>query len=266
MLGGTAGRTTLAGEGLQHQDGNSQLLAYPVPNVVAYDPAFAYEIAVIIQDGIRRMYVDQESIFYYLTVMNEQYAMPPMPEGVRDGILKGLYRFRATSTPDRAARAQLFGSGAILPEVIKAQEILESKYSVGADVWSVTSYSELYRDGHAAERWNLLHPGETPRVPFVTQCLSDAPGVLVAASDYVKALPDSIDRWLPRPLTTLGTDGFGRSENRAGLRDFFEVDYRYIVVATLGALAREGKIDVSVVQQAIKTHNINPEKSNPATS
>jgi pyruvate dehydrogenase E1 component len=164
------------------------------------------------------------------------------------------------------ARAQLFGSGAILPEVIKAQEILESKYSVGADVWSVTSYSELYRDGHAAERWNLLHPGETPRVPFVTQCLSDAPGVLVAASDYVKALPDSIDRWLPRPLTTLGTDGFGRSENRAGLRDFFEVDYRYIVVATLGALAREGKIDVSVVQQAIKTHNINPEKSNPATS
>jgi len=266
MLGGTAGRTTLAGEGLQHQDGNSQLLAYPVPNVVSYDPAFAYEIAVIIRDGIRRMYVNQESIFYYLTVMNEQYSMPPMPEGVRDGILKGLYRFRATSAPDRAARAQLLGSGAILPEVIKAQEILESKYNVGADVWSVTSYSELYRDGHAAERWNMLHPGEAPRVPYVTQCLKDAPGVLVAASDYVKALPDSIDRWLPRPLTTLGTDGFGRSENRAGLREFFEVDYRYIIVAALAALAREGRIDVSVVQQAIKTHNINPEKSNPATS
>jgi pyruvate dehydrogenase E1 component len=266
MLGGTAGRTTLAGEGLQHQDGNSQLLAYPVPNVIAYDPAFAYEIAAIIQDGIRRMYVEQESIFYYLTVMNEQYAMPPMPDGVRDGILKGLYRFRASSAPGRAARAQLFGSGAILPEVIKAQEILESKYDVGADVWSVTSYSELYRDGHAAERWNMLHPGETPRVPYVTQCLKDAPGVLVAASDYVKALPDSIDRWLPRPLTTLGTDGFGRSENRAGLREFFEVDYRYVIVATLAALAREGRIDVSVVQQAIKTHNINPEKSNPATS
>jgi pyruvate dehydrogenase E1 component len=266
MLGGTAGRTTLAGEGLQHQDGNSHLLAYPVPNVIAYDPAFAYEIAVIIQDGIRRMYIDQESIFYYLTVMNEQYAMPPMPEGVRDGVLKGLYRFRASSAPDRAARAQLFGSGAILPEVIKAQEILESKYNVGADVWSVTSYSELYRDGHAAERWNMLHPGEAPHVPYVTRCLKDAPGVLVAASDYVKALPDSIDRWLPRPLTTLGTDGFGRSENRAGLREFFEVDYRYVVVATLAALAREGRIDVSVVQQAIKTHNINPEKSNPATS
>jgi pyruvate dehydrogenase E1 component len=266
MLGGTAGRTTLAGEGLQHQDGNSQLLAYPVPNVVAYDPAFAYEIAAIIQDGIRRMYVDQESIFYYLTVMNEQYAMPPMPEGVRDGILKGLYRFRASSAPDRAARAQLFGSGAILPEVIKAQEILESKYNVGADVWSVTSYSELYRDGHAAERWNMLHPGETPRVPYVTLCLKDARGVLVAASDYVKALPDSIDRWLPRPLNTLGTDGFGRSENRAGLREFFEVDYRYIVVATLAALAREGTIGVSVVQKAIKTHNINPDKSDPATS
>jgi pyruvate dehydrogenase E1 component len=266
MLGGTAGRTTLAGEGLQHQDGNSHLLAYPVPNVTAYDPAFAYEIAVIIQDGIKRMYVDQESIFYYLTVMNEQYAMPPMPDGARIGILKGLYRFRATSAPDRAARAQLFGSGAILPEVIKAQEILESKYNVGADVWSVTSYSELYRDGHAVERWNMLHPGETPRVPYVSQCLKEAPGVLVAASDYVKALPDSIDRWLPRPLTTLGTDGFGRSENRAGLREFFEVDYRYIVVATLAALARDGRIDVSVVQQAIKTHNINPEKSNPATS
>jgi pyruvate dehydrogenase E1 component len=266
MLGGTAGRTTLAGEGLQHQDGNSHLLAYPVPTVVAYDPAFAYEIAVIIQDGIRRMYVDQESIFYYLTVMNEQYAMPPMPDGVRNGILKGLYRFRASSAADRPARAQLFGSGAILPEVLKAQEILESKYGVGADVWSVTSYSELYRDGHACERWNMLHPGQTPRVPYVTQCLKDAPGVLVAASDYVKALPDSIDRWLPRPLTSLGTDGFGRSENRAGLRDFFEVDYRYVIVATLAALAREGTVAPSVVQQAIKTHNINPEKTNPAIS
>jgi pyruvate dehydrogenase E1 component len=266
MLGGTSGRTTLAGEGLQHQDGNSHLLAYPVPNVVSYDPAFAYEIAVIIEDGIRRMYVDQESIFYYLTVMNEQYAMPAMPEGARDGILKGLYRFRATAKPDAPLRAQLFGSGAILPEVIKAQEILESKYNVGADVWSVTSYSELYREGHACERWNMLHPGETPHVPYVTRCLADAPGVLVAASDYVKALPDSIDRWLPRPLTTLGTDGFGRSESRAGLREFFEVDYRYVIVAALGALARDGKLPASAVEQAIKAHNLNPEKSNPAVS
>jgi pyruvate dehydrogenase E1 component len=266
MLGGTSGRTTLAGEGLQHQDGNSQLFAMAYPNCVAYDPAFAYEIAVIIQDGIRRMYVDQESIFYYLTVMNEQYAMPVMPEGSRDGILKGMYRFRRSSMPNAPLRAQLFGSGAILPEVIKAQEILESRYNVGADVWSVTSYTELYREGHACERWNALHPGEPPRVPYVTQCLKDAPGVLVAASDYVKALPDSIDRWLPRPLNALGTDGFGRSESRASLRDFFEVDYRYVIVATLAALAREGKVDVSVVQQAIKAHNINPEKSNPAIS
>jgi pyruvate dehydrogenase E1 component len=266
MLGGTSGRTTLAGEGLQHQDGNSQLLAYPVPNLVSYDPAFAYEIAVIIHDGIRRMYVDQESIFYYLTVMNEQYAMPEMPEGARAGILKGLYRFRATSKPDAACRAQLFGSGAILPEVIKAQEILESKYGVGADVWSVTSYGELYREGHACERWNMLHPGEAPRVPYVAAQLKEAPGVFVAASDYVKATTDSIDRWLPRPITVLGTDGFGRSENRAGLREFFEVDYRYVIVATLAALARDGKIAPAIVQQAIQAHNINPEKSNPAVS
>jgi pyruvate dehydrogenase E1 component len=266
MLGGTAGRTTLAGEGLQHQDGQSHLLAYPVPNMLTYDPAFAYEIAVIIQEGIRRMYVEQESIFYYLTVMNEQYAMPAMPEGAKEGILKGLYRFRPTTLGDAKLRAQLFGSGAILPEVIRAAEILESKYGVGADVWSVTSYGELYRDGHAAERWNMLHPAEKPRVPYVTQCLKDAPGVFVAASDYLKALPDSIDRWLPRPIVTLGTDGYGRSENRAALRDFFEVDYRYVVVATLAALARDGKIDASIPDQAIKQLNINADKPNPAIS
>src|SRR4051812_47618912 len=215
LLGGTAGRTTLAGEGLQHQDGNSQLFALAYPNCVSYDPAFAYEIAVIIEDGIKRMYVDQESIFYYLTVMNEQYAMPEMPTGAREGILKGMYRFRAASKPKAALRAQLLGSGAILPEVIKAQEILESKYDVSADVWSVTSYTELYREGHAAERWNMLHPAGPARVPYVTHCLKSAPGVLIAASDYVKAMPDAIDRWLPRPLTVLGTDGFGRSETRA---------------------------------------------------
>ncbi len=266
LLGGTAGRTTLAGEGLQHQDGNSQLFALAYPTVVSYDPSFAYEIAVIIQDGIRRMYVNQESIFYYLTVMNEQYAMPEMPKDVHDGILKGLYKYRAASNPDAPLRAQLFGSGAILPEVIKAQEILESKYNVSADVWSVTSYTELYREGHAAERWNMLHPGEPPRVPYVTECLKDAKGVLVAASDYVKAMPDSIDRWLPRPLTSLGTDGFGRSETRAALREFFEVDYRYVIVATLAALARDGTLEASIVDQAIEAHNINPEKANPAVS
>ncbi len=266
LLGGTSGRTTLAGEGLQHQDGNSQLFALAYPNVVSYDPAFAFEIAVIIEDGIKRMYVDQESIFYYLTVMNEQYAMPEMPKGAKDGILKGMYKFRSAAKPKAALRAQLLGSGAILPEVIKAQEILESKYNVSADVWSVTSYTELYRDGHAAERWNMLHPTVSPRVPYVTQCLKDAAGVLIAASDYVKAMPDTIDRWLPRPLTTLGTDGYGRSETRASLREFFEVDYRYVVVATLAALARDGKIEASVVDEAIKAHNINPEKANPAVS
>ncbi|MDE3156340.1 MAG: pyruvate dehydrogenase (acetyl-transferring), homodimeric type [Acidobacteriota bacterium] len=266
MLGGTAGRTTLAGEGLQHQDGNSHLLAYPVPNVIAYDPAFAYELAVIIQDGIRRMYKEQESVFYYLTVMNEQYAMPAMPEGAREGILKGMYRFRASTKKGAKRKAQLFGSGAILPEVLKAQELLEEKYDVAADVWSITSYGELYRDGHDCEHWNLLHPTEKPRVPYVTQCLQDAPGVLVAASDYVKALPDSIDRWMPRPLVSLGTDGFGRSEGRAGLRDFFEVDARFITLATLSALLRDGQIEGKVVAKAMKDLGIDPEKPNPAVS
>jgi pyruvate dehydrogenase E1 component len=266
LLGGTAGRTTLAGEGLQHQDGHSHLLAMAYPNCVAYDPAFAYEIAVIIEHGIRRMYVDEEPVFYYLTVMNEQYAMPAMPDGVRDGILKGLYRFRASSKPDARLRAQLIGSGAILPEVVRAQEILESQYDVGADVWSATSYSELYREGQAMERWNLLHPGEPPRVPYVAACLQDAPGVFVAASDYVKALPNAIDRWLPRPLVALGTDGYGRSESRARLRDFFEIDYRYVVVAALSALAREGEIDASIVRHAATTLGIDPDKPSPATS
>jgi pyruvate dehydrogenase E1 component len=265
LLGGTSGRTTLAGEGLQHQDGHSHLLAYPVPNIVAYDPAFAYELAAIIEDGIRRMYKVQESVFYYITLMNEPYVMPPMPDGARPGILKGLYRFNASDNPDAPLRAQLLGSGAILPDVIKAQSMLE-RYGVAADVWSVTSYSELYRDGHACERWNMLHPAAEPRVPYVTQCLGNAPGVMVAASDYVKALPDSIDRWLPRPVTVLGTDGFGRSDNRAALRDFFEVDARFVTLATLAALTREKQIDQSVVQQVIKDLEIDADKVNPAIS
>jgi pyruvate dehydrogenase E1 component len=266
LLGGTSGRTTLAGEGLQHQDGNSLVLSLTVPNCLSYDPAFAFEIAVIIRDGIRRMYVNGESVFYYLTVMNEQYAMPAMPKGAEEGILKGMYRFRETGLPKAKARAQLFGSGAILPEVIKAQEILESQYGVGADVWSVTSYGELYREGHACDRWNMLHPAEGAKVPYVAQCLKDAPGVFVAASDYLKALPDAIDRWVPRPIVALGTDGFGRSEGRASLREFFEVDHRYVVVATLSALAREKKVEAKVVDEAMKAFNINPEKPNPAIS
>jgi len=266
LLGGTAGRTTLAGEGLQHQDGHSHLFSMALPNLISYDPAFAYEIAVIIEEGIRRMYVKGDSVFYYITVMNENYEHPPLPQGVRDGILKGMYRFKASEKKDAKARAQLLGSGAILPEVIKAARILEDQYSVAADIWSVTSYQELYREGHAAERWNRLHPDQTRRVPYVRQCFERIDQPIIAASDYVKALPDAIDRWLPRPLVSLGTDGFGRSENRASLRDFFEVDSRFIVLATLDELAREGKLDVAVVTKAIKDLNINAEKPNPATA
>ncbi len=264
LIGGTAGRTTLAGEGLQHQDGNSHLLAYPIPNLMAYDPAFAYELAVIIHDGIRRMYEKQESVFYYLTVMNENYSQPHMPEGVEEGILKGMYKFRSTAHTDYPRRAQLFGSGAILNEVIRAQEILEDKYQVGTDIWSITSYKELYKDGHEVDRWNILHPDQ-PRIPYVTECLKDAPGVFVAASDYVKALPDSISRWFPRHLISLGTDGFGRSESRKALRHFFEVDTEFVVLTTLTALHKEGKLDLVTVQQAMREMEVDPSRPNPMT-
>jgi pyruvate dehydrogenase E1 component len=266
LLGGTAGRTTLAGEGLQHQDGNSHVYSLAYPNVLSYDPAFAYELAVIIQDGIRRMYGDGESIFYYLTVMNEAYEMAAMPDGedVREGILRGIYRFSRAAKPKAKLRAQLIGSGPILPEVIKAQAILAEQYNVQADVWSATSYGELYREGHACERWNMLHPGETPRVPYVAQRFADTQGPIVAASDYLKVLPNLVDRWMPRPLVSLGTDGFGRSESRASLRNHFEVDARFVTLATLAALARDKQIDPAVVQQAIADLEIDPEKINPA--
>jgi len=266
MLGGTSGRTTLSGEGLQHQDGNSHVLALPVPNLRAYDPAYAYEIAVILQDGIKRMYRDGENIFYYITVMNEPYVMPPMPAGAREGILKGMYKFRAASNKKAKLRAQLFGSGAILNEVLQAQEILEQKFGVAADVWSVTSYKALYTDGIEAERWNRLHPTEKPHVPYVTQCVGDAPGVIVAATDYLKTLPNMISKWMPRRMATLGTDGFGRSEGRASLRDFFEVDAKFIALATLHELALDGKIEASAVEKAITELGINPEKWNPVVS
>lgn len=266
LLGGTAGRTTLSGEGLQHQDGNSHILALPVPNIKAYDPAFAYEIAVILQDGIRRMYKEGESVFYYITVMNEQYPMPAMPGDVKDGILKGMYKYKAAVQPKAKLRAQLFGSGAILNEVLQAQEILETKYNVSADVWSITSYKELYVDGNECDRWNRLHPTQKPRVPYVSQLLADAPGVLVAATDYLKTLPNMISKWLPRRLASLGTDGFGRSEGRPSLREFFEVDGRFITIATLHELAQDGKIEKSLVDKAIKDLGIDPEKLNPVTS
>jgi pyruvate dehydrogenase E1 component len=212
------------------------------------------------------MYRDQEDIFYYLTLMNENYEHPPMPEGSRDGILKGMYVCRPTSKPAAKLRAQLFGSGTILLQALEAQKILEEKFNVGADVWSVTSYVNLYRDGHAAERWNRLHPMEKPKVPYVTQVTKDTPGVFVAASDYLKVLPDSIDRWLPKKLQALGTDGFGRSDSRAALRNFFEVDARFIVISTLYALMQEKQISPEDVARAIKDLGVDPEKLNPAIS
>jgi pyruvate dehydrogenase E1 component len=266
LLGATSGRTTLNGEGLQHEDGNSHTYAMPYPTCQAYDPAFAYELAVIIENGIKRMYGDQENIFYYLTLMNEQYEHPPMPEGANDGILKGMYLAKPTSKPDAKLRAQILGSGTILIEALKAQKMLEEQYDVGADVWSVTSYLNLYRDGHACERWNRLHPADKPRVPYVTQITAKAPGAFVAVTDYLKALPDAVDRWLPRRMHSLGTDGFGRSDTRAALRNFFEVDARFITLTTLHALLQEKQIGVDVVQRAIKDLGIEVDKRDPAVS
>ena len=263
LIGGTSGRTTLAGEGLQHQDGNSHLLAYPVPNLRAYDPTFAFELAVIIREGIYRMYEKQEEIFYYVTVMNENYEMPEMPIGVKDGILKGMYKFRKSAKKDIKIKAHLLGSGSILNESLKAQQILEKNYQVSVDVWSVTSYKELYRDATDTEHWNLHHPDKKQKVPYVNQILSKEEGVFVAASDYVKALPGSIAKWIPGKFTVLGTDGFGRSENRKNLRDFFEVDARHIAYTTLHSLAQEGKIKATNVKKAMKDLEIDPEKENP---
>jgi len=265
LLGGTSGRTTLSGEGLQHQDGNSHVLALPIPNLLAYDPAYAYEISVIVEDGIRRMYKNGENIFYYITVMNEPYAMPTMPKGVEEGILKGMYKLKAATNRKSKLRAQLFGSGAILNEVLQAADILEKNYGVAAGVWSVTSYKCLYTDAIECERWNRLHPDETPRVPYVAQCLQDEPGVLVAASDYLKVLPAMINKWAPRRIATLGTDGFGRSEGRSSLRDFFEVDSRFITIATLHELAQDGLVGEATVQNAIKELGVNQDKPNPLT-
>jgi pyruvate dehydrogenase E1 component len=266
LVGGTSGRTTLAGEGLQHQDGNSHILAYPVPNLKAYDPAYAYELAVIIQDGIERMFEKQENVFYYITAMNEFYKMPPMPEGVKEGIIKGIYKFKPSDNKSSKLKSHLFGSGAILNEALKAQEILQDKYNVSADVWSVTSYKELYFDALNAGRWNMLNPDKEPKRPYLTEALSREDGVFVAASDYIKALPASVAKWIPGRYTVLGTDGFGRSDARKELRDFFEVDARYIALAALYSLAQDKKIEPSLASKAIRELDINPDKLNPMTS
>ena len=260
LLGATAGRTTLAGEGLQHQDGHSHILAYPNPSVRAYDPAFAYELAVIVREGLRRMLEDGESIIYYLTIMNEFYKMPAMPEGVEEDIINGLYRYRASENKRAKIKAHLFGSGAILNEAIKAREILENDYDVAADVWSVTSYKNLYWDAIETERWNLLHPDKEPRAAFLEKKLAKEKGVFIAASDYLKALPASIAKWLPGSVTLLGTDGYGRSETREVLREFFEVNARYIAFAALSAMARENRIKTELVKKARKQLDIDPER------
>jgi pyruvate dehydrogenase E1 component len=263
MLGATAGRTTLNGEGLQHEDGHSHILASTIPSLVSYDPAFAYEIAVIIEDGLRRMYREGEDVFYYLTLYNENYAMPPMPDGVEEGIRKGLYRFRK-GDPQKKHKAHIFGSGPILRHALRAQEILAERYNVAADVWSATSYKLLRNDALRAKRWNMLHPMETPRVSYLESVLEHEEGVFVAVSDYMKIVPDQIAPWVPGGLMTLGTDGFGRSDTRPALRRFFEIDAESTVVATLYAIALEGDIPMADVQKAIKDLDIDPEKPFPS--
>ena len=263
LIGCTAGRTTLAGEGLQHQDGQSHLLATAFPNVMAYDPAFAYEIAVIVRDGIKRMYHDREPVFYYITVQNEVYPHPPMPDDVEEGILAGLYKYKAAENPGEKPRIHLFGSGSILREAIAAQEILGEQFGVAADVWSATSYTLLRREALACERWNMLHPNETARVPFVQKVLADQPWPIVATGDYMKAVPDQIARWAPAGFHSLGTDGFGRSEARAELRDYFEIDRKYVALAALQQLAQIGQFDAQKIPLAVKKLDINPQKPDP---
>jgi len=265
LIGATAGRTTLAGEGLQHQDGHSHVLALTPTRVKAYDPAFAYELAVIIHEGLNRMYCHQEDLIYYLTVMNETYTMPPMPKGakIREGILNGMYRFRKSTLKNAKGKVHLLGSGAILNEALKARERLERDYELAADVWSVTSYKELYSDAVECERWNLLHPDKKPRVPYVKSLLDKEQGTFVAASDYMKVLPATVAGWFPGPLHCLGTDGFGRSDDRAHLRDFFEVDERYITLAALRQQVEAGNLPKSVLPKALKELGIDPEKLNP---
>ena len=261
LMGGTAGRTTMLGEGLQHQDGHSIVLASTVPTCVTYDPAYVYELAVVVQDGIRRMYEKGEDLFYYITMYNEDYVMPAMPEGSAEGILRGIYKLKPAAGE---AVAQLFGSGPILNEVLRAQEILATKYGVHADVWSVTSYTELRRDALAVERWNRLHPAEKERVPYVLSVLGESKGPIIAASDYMKSVPDLLSPWLPSRLVSLGTDGFGRSDNREHLRRHFEVNAESIVGATLSKLAREGKFKPKAAQKALAELGLDVEAADPA--
>jgi len=264
LIGGTAGRTTLAGEGLQHDDGHSHVLAANIPNCIAYDPTFAYELAVIIQDGMRRMFTERENVFYYLTTMNENYVQPAMPTGVEDGIRRGMYRFRTAAAAAGQPQVQLLGSGTILREVIAAADLLHEHWGVAADIWSVTSFTELRREGLAAERWNRLHPEAESRVSYVSQQLGPQQGPAIAATDYVQTFADQIRPWVPRRYVTLGTDGFGRSDSRANLRRFFEVDRYHVTVAALKALSDEGQLAPGRVSEAIRRYRLDPNRPDPA--
>jgi pyruvate dehydrogenase E1 component len=266
LIGGTAGRTTLAGEGLQHQDGHSHLLASTIPNCVSYDPAFSYEMAVIIHDGMKRMFEQQEHVFYYITAMNENYSHPPMPEGVQDGILRGMYLLKAAESDFSAPRVQLLGSGTILREVMFAAEILQEDFGVGADVWSVTSFNELRRDGLTIERYNRYHPFEEPKISHVTRCLSEQAGPAIAATDYMKSYADQIRAFLPEGMRyhVLGTDGFGRSDTRRYLRKHFEVSRHHIAVTALKALADEGSVPGERLVEAMNKFNVDPDLPDPA--
>ena len=268
LMGGTAGRTTLAGEGLQHQDGHSHIIASTIPNCISYDPTFAYELAVIVHDGLRRMYREQEDVFYYITMMNENYRHPPLPAGSEGGIIKGMYLLSEAQGDGKALkkRIQLLGSGSILREVIAAGELLRADFGVASDIWSVTSFTELRREGLDCERWNMLHPGSPSRVSYVEQCLKDRTGPVIAATDYMKAYADQIRAFVPRSYTVLGTDGFGRSDTRKQLRKFFEVDRHYVAVAALRALAEDKQVAAATVLEAIRKYGIDPETPNPAHS
>lgn len=268
LVGGTAGRTTLNGEGLQHQDGHSHILAHTVPNCKSYDPAYAYELAVIIQDGMKQMFEENRNLFYYITIMNENYQQPPMPEGVEGGIIKGMYLFESVETKGKkkSSRVQLLGSGAILNEVRAAAELLRDDWGVSSDVWSVTSYNELARDGQHVERWNLYHPDDKPKVPFVTQCLDKKKGPVVSSTDYIKLYSEQIRSYVPATYVTLGTDGFGRSDTREKLRNFFEVDRHHVVVAALSGLATDGEVKKDLVLEAMRKYGIDRNKANPVLS
>jgi len=265
LVGATSGRTTLNGEGLQHQDGHSQILANTVPNCISYDATFAYEVAVIMQDGMRRMYQEKQAVYYYLTLLNENYQHPAMPKDAAEGIIKGMYLYRE-ATDESKHRVQLLGSGSILREVIAAADLLASEFDVQTDIWAVTSFNELTREGQDVERWNMLHPQQEPRESYVTQCLVGQPGPVIGASDYMKNFADQIRTWVPASYRVLGTDGFGRSDSRSKLRHFFEVDRYFVALAALKSLQDEGAIDADVVTQAIQRFGINPEKPNPLKS